>query len=504
MKKNSILNWTLMAATVAITGTGCKKALDINHDPNNVVESNITAPLILPQALHTASNISSVPYFWLNHWMGYWAPAGDFAPNAQEQSYNIDVNFQNGHWINYYNTLYDLTAAERKAGEKGENYYKAVAMIMKAFLFQGLVDIYGNVPYSQAFNSTISTPAYDNGQAIYNDLQLKLDEATNLIKGITVVHGSPIESIDIMFKGDAGKWVKLANTIKLRLLIRQSQIPGFNPAPEITKIQANGFGFLGSGESAAVNPGYLNDVGKQNPFYGAYGFLPNGNAASSIERGNTSIIGVLKTNNDPRLGYFFRPATSPINAANPYVGNTYGSPPTSSSGPTGGSRLSTVGEGLTRSASQNQWVLTSVESMFLQAEAIQRGWLPGNAQTAYENAVRESFIWLGVPSAVSAANAYMANAVSIADWASASNKIQLIVYQKYIALCGVDPLEAWADYRRLGIPASATIISADPLKVSNVLPARLLYPASEYAVNAANVLGQGTINQFSSTIFWDK
>ncbi|MFN8291034.1 MAG: SusD/RagB family nutrient-binding outer membrane lipoprotein [Chitinophagaceae bacterium] len=503
MKKHSIINWALLLASVSFTGTGCKKALDINHDPNNVVENNITAPLVLPQALHAAGNISTVPYFWLNHWMGYWAPAGDFAPNAQEQTYNIDVSFQNGHWINYYNTLYDLTVVERKAAENNEPYYRAVAMIMKAFLFQGLVDIYGNVPYSQAFNAAISTPVYDDGQAIYNDLQLKLNEAIALIKDITVSGPSPIKTTDIMFHGDAAKWVKLANTLKLRLLIRQSQVPGFNPAAEIARIQANGFGFLMSGESAAVNPGYLNDVNKQSPFYGAYGFLPDGTAASSIERANAYIINVLKSNNDPRLGYFFRPATSPVSPSNPYAGNVYGSPPTSSSGPTGGTRLSTVGEGLARTAFQDQWVLTSVESMFLQAEAVQRGWLPGSAQAAYEDAVRESFKWLGVPNAVSAANSYLASA-TIADWGSATNKVSLIIYQKYLALCGVDPLEAWSDHRRLGIPAASAIISADPVKISGVLPVRLLYPASEYAVNAANVLAQGSVNQFSSNIFWDK
>lgn len=504
MKKQSIIHRVLLFTAVAVAGTGCKKALDINYDPNNVVESNITAPLVLPQAMSATGAISSVPYNWLNHWMGYWAPAGDFAPNAQEQTYNIDVNFQNGHWINYYNTLYDLTVSERKAAAKGEAYYQAMAMITKAFLYQGLVDIYGNVPYTQAFNSTISTPVYDNGQLIYNDLQLKLDEAIALIKNISVPGGSPIVSVDIVFHGDAQKWVKFANTIKLRMLIRQSQVPGFNPATEIARIQANGAGFLMSGESASANPGYQDDVGKQSPFYGAYGFLPNGNIASNVERGNNSIITVLRSNNDPRLGYFFRPAASPVSPAIPYVGNVYGSPPTSSSGPTGGSRLSTIGEGLTRSASQNQWLVTSVESMFLQAEAIQRGWLPGNAQTAYENAVRESFTWLGVPNAVSSANAYMSSATAIADWGTAANKISLIVYQKYIALCGINPLEAWSDYRRLGIPASSAIISADPVRLSNNLPVRLFYPASEYAVNAGNVLAQGTINQFTSNIFWDK
>jgi hypothetical protein len=206
------------------------------------------------------------------------------------------------------------------------------------------------------------------------------------------------------------------------------------------------------------------------------------------------------------LSRFFRPAASPTAPGNPYVGTTYGAPPNDLFN---GSRTSTLGPGITSSASQSQWILTSVESLFLYAEAVARGWIPGNAQTAYENAVRESFIWLGVPNAITAANTHLANTgvTPNANWGSsagttATQQVRFIVSQKYIALTGINPLEAWSDYRRLGVPTNLPL-SVNPGRIGTGLPVRLLYPTTESAVNSANVQAQGSINQFTSQIFWD-
>ena len=110
---------------------------------------------------------------------------------------------------------------------------------------------------------------------------------------------------------------KFANTLRLRLLIRQSEIPGFDPTAEIAKIQATG-GVLGAGESVNVNPGYVNDVDKQNPYYANYGYTPTGNKATTSINANNYILGILTTSSDPRIGRFFQPA------GNGYVGGTYG------------------------------------------------------------------------------------------------------------------------------------------------------------------------------------
>jgi hypothetical protein len=501
MRKN-IFKITAFSFLVAAGASGCQKKLDINQNPNQPDDAAITAEHILPNALHATGVQTALGYGWLSNWMGYWSASGSFNPNTEESSYNLTNTFQEGKWAGIYNTLFDLHKVEEKAGVAGQTFYKATAMIMRAHLYQNLVDIYGNVIYSQAFQPTVyPTPEYDDAATIYQDLHAKLDSAILIMKSAPV--SNKAKEIDIVYGGNTTLWIKLANTIKLRLLLRASKVNA-NPTAEIAKIKANG-GVLQTGETADVNPGYRNDNNRQSPFYAAFGLLVSGEDANTFSRANAYAIDYLEGNDDPRLGYFFKPAKSPTNAAHPYVGTVYGGEPNSAFG---GDQTSNIGIGLVRSAEQAQWIVTSMESMFLQAEAILKGWdiggpYIGNAQAAFEAAVSESFKWLQVPNAQTEANTYMTNA---ADWTATTSddeRLQLIIGQKYIALTGINPLEAWNDYRRLGFPDDV------PLSINNArqgrkIPVRLLYPSVEYAVNASNVAKQGTINTQTSTLFWDK
>jgi hypothetical protein len=498
--KTGINKILFIGLVVSLGLMGCKKELDINQNPNQAADENVTSGLILPNALHGAGVQTALGYGWLANWMGYWSASGSFNPSTEESTYNITNTFQEGKWAGIYNVLFDLREVERKGAEEGEGFYVGVAKIIKAHLYQNLVDVYGNVPYSQAFNPVeFPTPAYDPGASIYADLQLVLDTAINLIQNSEVTGEN--QRIDIVYGGDQDLWVRLANTIKLRLLIRQTET-NVNAAAELAKIKANG-GVLQSGETAAVDPGYLNDVNKQSPFYGAYGLLPSGEDANTFYRANAHAVEILTSTDDPRLAYFFKPAKSPVNPQNPFVGTIYGSDPNDQFN---GDRTSNIGTGLVRSFDQAQWIVTSVESMFLQAEAVQRGWdiggpYAGNAQAAYEAAVTESFIWLGVEDAEAEAATYISDNF---DWSTATTdpeRIELIVNQKYIALMGINPLEAWNDYRRLGIPSDVPL-SVNDARGSRTIPVRLLYPSAESAVNTANVQAQGDITP-QSKIFWD-
>jgi hypothetical protein len=496
--KHSIYKLILPVALLSAGLAGCKKQLDINKNPNAVTESNITAELILPNALSNTGAQTALGYGWLANWIGYWSPSGSYNPNTEESTYNITSSFQETKWANVYNALFDLDAAEQKARAKGQSYMQAMAMIAKAHLFQNLVDLYGNIPYSQAFKPfEFPTPMYDKGEDVYASLQAKLDTAINLLSSASV--SSVDEKVDIVYHGDAELWTKFANTIKLRMLIRMSQINS-NPTAELAKITAHG-GVLSFDESAAANPGYVNDANKQSPFYGAYGLTPSGNQANEYYRANAYIINVLRNGADPRLGYFFKPAATPLNPAVPYVGTVYGKDPDVNFN---GDRTSNIGAGLVKSFDQDQWIITSVESMFLEAEAVARGWLPGDPQEAYENAVYESFFWLGVEDAENEAAAYLETAG--ANWANAGasvdSRVKFIVRQKYIALIGINPLEAWNDYRRLGVPADVPL-SVNPARGSRVIPLRLIYPSAEFAVNSANVQAQGNITP-NTPVFWDK
>ncbi len=166
--------------------------------------------------------------------MGYLAPNGGFVPQQDIISYKTDFTFGDALFQNHYAVLFDLHQAEVKSLASGDTALAGASMILSADLFQQLVDLFGDIPYSQAFQTNkYSTPAYDKAQTIYSSLQLKLDTAINYMQ---LTPASAFSRADIINHGDVTKWIHFANTLKLRLLIRQSQVSGFDPSAEITKI----------------------------------------------------------------------------------------------------------------------------------------------------------------------------------------------------------------------------------------------------------------------------
>ena len=502
MKHNfKLLSFVLL---FCITFLSCKKGfLDVNSDPNRVTDDNITPELIFTQAevavgdrqVGSSSEFAGLtnPLQFVQDWIGYMAPNGDYVPLSQEINYNLDYSFGDLLFRSYYNVLFDLHQSEVKGLASGDTALSAASIILSAKLFQDVVDLYGDIPYSEAFSHGKTThPKYDKAQDIYNALQLRLDDA---IKYMNKPVAGKFVRADVINGGNATRWIKFANTLKLRLLIRQSQVATLNYATEIAKINANG-GVLGSGETISVNPGYVNSINKQSPFYAIYGYSPIGNRSITADNANAYIINILNNNNDPREAQLF------TSVGGKYVGAKYGDQQINLPK---GINASYFGPGIVGSASQNQWIIPSYESLFYKAEAIAQGWMAGDVKQAYQDAVTESFVFLGVPDAVNAAANYMSTA-SIANWNNAgtdkASQVKFIAYQKYIANTAIDALESYADQRRLHFLPDNGYISISPAVASNSLPLRLLYPQSEYTTNAENVNKVGTINIFTSKIFW--
>jgi len=289
MKK---INNRILIATLALVSlfAGCSKEyLDVNNDPNRTTDENITPDLLFTQAA-TAAGYRTIgtaiggegaktELQYAQNWVGYMAGTGDFAVEQIETTYNIDFAFGDNSWQRDYGVLFDLHLTKTKALEAGNKVLAGAAMILSAKMFQDITDTYGDVPYSQAFQTDVyKHPAYDKAQDVYNALQLSLDSA---ITYMSEEEGpASFATVDVVNHGDQVKWIKFANTLKLRMLLRQSEVSGFDPSAEITKIEAHG-GVLGAGESVSVNPGFTNAQSKQSPFYGNYGFTPTGNKAAA-------------------------------------------------------------------------------------------------------------------------------------------------------------------------------------------------------------------------------
>lgn len=503
-----------MLPLMAVMAAGCKKNFfNINDNPNTATVTSITPDLILPAAMNRGASLINAPSVntsisTLAGWMGYWAVPTNYGA-VSETKYDMTSDFANATWTTSYDIIFDYHTMQQKAEATGQSFYVGIAKIMKSLHYAVLVDMFNNVPYSKAMDIEGNiTPAFDSGEDVYKDLLKQITEGIAAIKSADVSKNLNISTTDIMFHGSKTLWAKFGNTLKLRLLLHMSQVPGFNPATEIATINNEGSGYLGAGETAAVNPGYTSD--KPNPFWSTYAFNQAGTFPNDYRRANNFALNLMKGLNDERYKHFYRPVRSGT-----FVGQWRGVDYGISNDPTSQyyqSNLSDVGgapttaggaSGLAKAATMSMWVLTSFESLFLQAEAAARGWTAGNAKALYEEGVRESFRWLGVPGADGMANAYLGSAdVKVAWPAAAADQIKVIIWQKYFAFNGNNFIEAWNDYRRTGVVMPA--ISVDPGRLTSSVPLRFPYPTSEISYNGQAVAAQGAINPFTSTVFWDR
>jgi hypothetical protein len=514
--------------------TGCKKSLDINNNPNQPIDATIDPGSILPGALTITATNTDVGYDFLARWMGYLTVSSGVSPNAEEVSYNITNNFNQGT-AQYANALFnglmdlnfDYQSMENKAKTLNFGFYTGIAKIMKSYNFARMVDTYNDIPYSEAFKGIANlTPKYDSGQAVYEDLLTQIDAGMAEIKSADPIVNLKITTADIMFKGDKTKWYKFANTLKLRLLLHQANRADRQTyiTTQIAKIVAEGSGFLGTGESSTVNPGF--NQSQPNPYYSTYAFNLTGGEPSQV-RANIYAMNQFKINNDPRLAYVYLPIKStptagyaepqPTLAPANYRGGVYGQAIDNTTykfqtrdylskigGTSKPSAISSTSTGIIKGWDMPLWVITSTESLFLQAEAIQRGYLPGVATDAYKNAVLESFRFLNVPNGDAVFGAWFDTSVNPnISYAAAPDKLKLIAYQKYLALTGIDEFEIWCDYRKNGAYPDIPL-SLYSGRTSNLIPIRLLYPQSEINYNSANVpsVGSKTGDQFTAKIFW--
>jgi len=478
-----------LSAIVVMAGMGCSKSyFDINNNPN--AATNTTPELVLPQALTVSASGYINNYTFVSEWLGYWCPSGSYAISSSDlASYRQTTAFGNGIWAAAYHNLEDYDYVEQTAKAQAKTFYQGTAMIMKAFVFQQLVDMFNNVPYTQAFKGTnVIQPAYDNAQTIYESLAGRLDTAVALLQRSDAIAAS---SSDVMFNGVNSNWIKFANTLKLRILMRQTQMSGRTSyiQAQIAKIMANGGGFLSS--DAAVNPGYANNSGQQSPFWGLC-INTSGTYIGDYWRANQYPITFCQANADPRYKLWYAPTAS----GGIYQGNVIGSATNHAA-----NSASTFGPGVLQSVSQSAVLLSAAESYFLQAEAGLKGLLTNNPQTLFNSGVQASFTYLGAGDATSYVNQVANINTNYAACTTPAQQLACIIRQKWAAMNTVTPFEAWADYRRLGLPADIPL-SVSPYVDVLAIPVRILYPTSEYQNNAANVSAQGTINHHTSKIFW--
>ncbi|MEP6676192.1 MAG: SusD/RagB family nutrient-binding outer membrane lipoprotein [Ferruginibacter sp.] len=498
-----------ISALSMIVIAGCKKNfLDINQNPNSATFS--TAQLTMPIALEGTGRYIQQSYIGgLGMWVGYYATPNGFSKPNETYTYDISNTYLATVWDNLYNNITDLDYVEKQAAGQNLPVYRAIAKVMKAYDYHQLVDLWDNVPYTEALQGSNNfAPKYDKGQAIYEDLVKQIDTAIAIFKtggAAASVSVSADRAKIIMFNNYLtsaaaiptflNKWVKFSNTLKLMLLMNQSQMPGRDTYIKGELAGLTRADFLDLTEDALVNPVYQDVAGKYSPFFSV--FVSAGTQAAptytdsykSIKASDYAITTYTNNGDTLRRAFYY---TKPANNAN-WVGTIFGDP-------AGIANPANIGTPIL-SSTAGAPTITASESLFLQAEAVQRGYITGTAQTLYQDAIVASFTYDKIPNAAAAAAVFYNQPNAAVNWTLATDKIALIIGQKWAALNSIDILSVYNDYRRTGFPPVP--LSTDASSKGKI-PVRMLYPQRELQLNTANVNAEGTIAPLTQTVFWDK
>lgn len=223
------LKYMMAAGCLLTLGlSSCNDFLDVNVDPdkpnNTTAEVANRVPWIQRMFMYSAgitnyrtSMIAGVLY----------STSGTHGPAA------VTWNFAPGTTTSSYQTWFVETAANlndlyNKAKAENAYHYMAVADIYHALGFMQMLDLYGEIPYTEALGNS-PVPAYDDGKTIFNGCVAKLDEAIKLLSEAQPATATPLSKGDLMNGGDAQKWLKMAYGLKARFLLKLSKKAEFDP-----------------------------------------------------------------------------------------------------------------------------------------------------------------------------------------------------------------------------------------------------------------------------------
>jgi hypothetical protein len=509
MKKYILI--PVIAASLMVS---CRKGyLDLNENPNR--PSTVSAASLVAAAEVKTAFITVDPSMAYNNvWADQWAFSPSYAVSQDIRDYRFVNTFGQGFFTDIYTNAFDYQKIIDFGIAQSNPALEAIGRTMKSFLMQYAVDIYNNVPYSQAFQGALNkTPTYDDAKTVYEAIYADLNKAIGLFNTANSTQ-FPSATQDIMFAGSQSLWIKFANTLKLRILLRQSgraDRASYISAKIASDFPAGLNSFLGAGQVATVNPGYTNSDLKQNPFWGNFGYNAAGNKLGNNDyfKSSSYAVSFYTTQQDIRGFFTEKPIGSGSGPNSMYGfvfrGNEMGSQGSSSLQYSDNLDNASIGGSFYRYPGQDQPIITDFESLFLQAEAVQRGWFAGNAQALFQSAMTQAFTYMfdKVDGAGSGALYYSFLPPDPRNtWdplAPTADKIKLIITQKWASLSTINFLEPWTEYRRTGFP---NVPLSSSLSRGPRIPLRYKYPQTEYDLNGSSVQAQGTIDQFSSKIWW--
>lgn len=461
---------------------GCSDYLDINDDPNNPTSAPLQG-LMTNTTFETARNtnrVAGTTSFFVQHFA---------SPNeATSTDIHESVSY-GGTWSSLYFTLGDLLVLTQQAEDTDAPYYAGIAKIMTAYNLSLLVNMFGDVPYSDGFSADETLqPTYDSSEQIYNEMFSLLSE------GITDLQASESAASpgndDFIFNGDRAAWIRTAYALRARFLNHYSKLGSYDPAAVLEAVDN---AFASNDEDFQMT--YFGEVGiERNPWH----ILAVNNAGLLLggwlsDQFVDHLSGETHGIEDPRLDFITDPASNEDfpELIGEYIGTRNGA-----------GRGDAPEQGVRAVLSVDSWyadtptrellMATYAEMKFIEAEAA-LGTNPGRAYTAFRDGIRAHMEKLGVDEGD--IDDYL-NSPEVAVGA-ATLSIDDIMREKYVAMF-LTP-EAWNDARRYDYSYQGFEAPANSALGGEMI--RLVrYPDSELQRNSANVPNRTMLDR----VFWDQ
>jgi hypothetical protein len=474
----------------------CKKMFDINQNPDALPDTKAPVAQLLTSAQVNLGFENGSDLFRYTTQIMQMMSGGASQPNQTYEygRYNITGSDENNVWSSMNaSTLNDLELIIKQSA--ASPYYLGMAKILKAYEYSVMVDTWGDIPYTEAQQLSANTnPAYDDDAAIYPKLITLLTDAVNDLNAPTSVLTPGTNSV--IYPGTYStvktNWIKLANTLRLRLLLHYSKKdPVFCVAQMTALLNSGAVFFTSNADNFQLQ--FYNVANQRSPISAFEVSRPNYLFADQ------KMVGMMNTKADPRRPFYFTdyPLTSGT-----YIGVSATALPASPNN--NYSRIHTFLRGAVVTAGTNttsavytgaapQRMLTYAEYCFIRAEAALMG-APGVAQTWFSDGITASMTEAGV----SAANITTYLTANGTLTGTNAQKLQQIIEEKFIAGFGVLS-EPWVDWRRTGYPALS--VPTNAINGVTAVPRSLFYPQSEIDLNR-KCPGQKPAD-LQSKVFWD-
>lgn len=431
-----------------------------NLDPTSVGAGQVTLPLIMPKAqVQTVYNTAATSGRMAGIWMQYLE--GVEAQQGAISNYSVVESDFNNTWSGqlYVGAMRDNITILEKALAPGNRspYYAGIARIMLAHNLGFATQLWGDVPYTEAFQGTDNlNPTYDTQQDIFASVQTLLDSAIVNLSGAAsgVLPGSD----DLIFGGNTASWIATARSLKARYFLMLSKKNG-NAAYTSALAQISA-GVIADADDAQPDFDFGTSANDANPIA-----LMEADRSATLQFDPTFGESILV--GDPRASVYFSGASPDI--------------------------LLFAGTGLFWGVNSSPLNLISyTEVKFIESESLLMTGDVAGAEVALNEAIKSNMHQVGLDSSSAAVSTYLGTNAGLSGLASQSARLDQVISEKYKALYGQGMTESWSDYRRTGFPS---FITAELGASISIIPRRMLYPQNERLTNgdshAAATANQG-------------